>query len=121
LEVLISLHDRVSVRLSVNGRLGPTMATHRGTRQGSELSPLLFGLFMDLLHELIKLQVPGSGPVIGGLKAPALMYADDVTMHARLGPRHFTETVELIVTVLHVVHYDCQIEEKACGCFPAAR
>jgi hypothetical protein len=37
---------------------------------------------MDLLHELIKLQVPGSGPVIGGLKVPALMYADDVTMLA---------------------------------------
>jgi hypothetical protein len=82
LDTLISLYDRVFVRVCVNGRLGPQIATHRGTRQGSELSPLLFGLFMDLLHELTKLQVPGSGPVIGGLKVPALMYADDVTMLA---------------------------------------
>jgi hypothetical protein len=59
--------DRVSVRVCVSGRLGPEIQTHRGTRQGSELSPLLFGLFMDLLHELIKLQVPDSGPVIGDL------------------------------------------------------
>jgi hypothetical protein len=82
LDALISLYDRVFVRVCVNGRLGLPIATHRGTRQDSELSPLLFGLFMDLLHELIKLQVPGSGPVIGGLKVPALMYADDVTMLA---------------------------------------
>jgi hypothetical protein len=82
LDALVSLYDRVFVRVCVNGRLGSEIQTHRGTRQGSELSPLLFGLFMDLLHELIKLQVPGSGPVIGDLKVPELMYADDVTLLA---------------------------------------
>lgn len=82
MQALVALYDRVLVRVCVNGRLGPEIETHRGTRQGSELSPLLFGLFMDLLHELIKLQVPGAGPVIGGLHVPDLMYADDVTLLA---------------------------------------
>ena len=82
LAALTALYDRVLLRVCVNGRLGPTFQTHRGTRQGSELSPLLFGLFMDLLHELIKLQVPGAGPVIGSLAVPELMYADDVTLLA---------------------------------------
>ena len=69
LAALTALYDRVFVRVCVNGRLGPAFRTYRGTRQGSELSPLLFGLFMDLLHELIKLRVPG-GPVIGSLAVP---------------------------------------------------
>jgi len=36
------------------------------------------GLFKDLLHELIKLQVPCAGPIIGTLQTSELMYADDV-------------------------------------------
>ena len=46
------------------------------------LSPLLFGLFMDLLHELLRQQVPGAGPVIGNLSVPDVMYADDVNLLA---------------------------------------
>lgn len=82
LDALTSLYDRVSIRVCAGGRLGPALATHRGTRQGSELSPLLFGLFMDLLSELIKLQVPGVGPTIGSMRVPDLEYADDVTLMA---------------------------------------
>jgi hypothetical protein len=37
------------------GALGEQFSTAAGTKQGSELSPLLFGLFIELLHELIKL------------------------------------------------------------------
>jgi hypothetical protein len=56
--------------------------TPRGTRQGSELSPLLFGLFMDLLHELLQQQAPGAGPTVGALAVPDVMYADDVNLLA---------------------------------------
>ena len=52
------LYDKVIMRVKVNGRLGDPFDTFVGTEQGSELSPLLFGLFMDLLYELIKLKVP---------------------------------------------------------------
>jgi hypothetical protein len=65
LEAITALYDKVLMRVCVNGRLGPAFQMHRGTRQGSELSPLLFGLFMDLLHELILQRVPGAGPIIG--------------------------------------------------------
>ena len=82
LDAIQALYDGVLVRVCVNGRLGPAFQTHRGTRQGSELSPLLFGLFMDLLHELILQRVPGAGPVIGILRVPDVMYADDVNLLA---------------------------------------
>jgi len=39
---------------------------------------LLFGLFIELLHELIRLKIPG--PILGGLRVPDIMYADDVTL-----------------------------------------
>jgi hypothetical protein len=83
LEAIIALYDKVLVQVCVNGRLGPAFQTHRGTRQGSELSPLLFGLFVDLLHEW---------KTYSGSRAPGLlsatfkswtwdvMYADDVNM-----------------------------------------
>jgi hypothetical protein len=44
------------------------------------LSPLLFGIFVELLHELIRLKVPGAGPIVGNLNVPELMYADDVIL-----------------------------------------
>ena len=83
LEALLMLYDRVLMKVSVNGCSGDTFETYVGTKQGSELSPLLFGLFIDWLHELIAQQVPGAGHVIGSLKVPELMYADDVTLLAR--------------------------------------
>lgn len=82
LNALAMLYDRVLLRVSVNGCTGPAFATYRGTKQGSELSPLLFGIFMDWLHELILLRVPGAGPTIEAIRVPILLYADDVVLLA---------------------------------------
>lgn len=46
------------------------------------MSPIKFGSFMEQLHDLIKLKLPGMGPKIEGLIVPILMYADDVTAFA---------------------------------------
>src|SRR6185437_4293193 len=75
--------DKVLMKVKVNGRTGDTFETFVGTEQGSELSPLLFGIFIDLLYELIQLQVPGAGPVVGNLRVSNLMYADDVNLITR--------------------------------------
>ena len=52
---LLMLYDKVTQRVVVNGVVGEPFDTHVGTKQGSELSPLLFGMFIDMLHELIRL------------------------------------------------------------------
>ena len=78
MEMLVALYDRVCCQVAVNGELGEAFSTASGTKQGSELSPLLFGLFIELLHYLIKLKLPGAGPVLSGLNVPDVMYADDV-------------------------------------------
>jgi hypothetical protein len=51
MDLLVVLYDRVFCCVDVNGALGAQFATAAGTKQGSELSPLLFGLFIELLHE----------------------------------------------------------------------
>ena len=48
LQAICMLYDKVIMRVKVNGRLGEPFFTFLGTEQGSELSPLLFFLFMIL-------------------------------------------------------------------------
>jgi hypothetical protein len=80
LNVLTAMYDKVLARVCVNGVLGEPFATTLGTKQGSELSPLLFGLFVELLHVMLAARLPGAGPVLSGLHVPDIKYADDVTL-----------------------------------------
>ena len=82
LDVLVCLYDRIILQVVVNGKTGTPFDTHLGTRQGGELSPLLFGLFIEMLHELICMRLPGAGPRVGALPVPDLLYADDVVLLA---------------------------------------
>lgn len=82
LELLMCLYDKIILQVAVNGRTGTPFDTYLGTRQGGELSPLLFGLFIEMLHELICMRVPGAGPHISALSVPDLLYADDVVLLA---------------------------------------
>ena len=61
--MLVLLYDSVQQQVSIGGVAGEVFDTYMGTKQGSELSPLLFGVFMDMLHEMIKLKVDGAGPI----------------------------------------------------------
>jgi hypothetical protein len=80
MDLLVAMYDNICARVAVNGKLGGLFTTSMGTKQGSELSPLLFGLFIELLHVLLSQKVPGAGPVISGMRVPDIKYADDVTL-----------------------------------------
>jgi Reverse transcriptase (RNA-dependent DNA polymerase) len=82
LEVLDGWFRNTMLRVDVNGKCGEPFPTFRGTKQGSRLSPLCFGLFVEQLHELIQMQLPGAGPVVGSLRVPDIMYADDIKLMA---------------------------------------
>ncbi len=77
MQALEALYADVQHRVAVNGDLGDAFTTHTGTKQGSEVSPLLFGMFLDTLHELLDAQVPGAGPVLSGMHLNDILYADD--------------------------------------------
>jgi hypothetical protein len=38
----------------LNGEQGAPFDPHQGTKQGNEMSPILFGLFVEELHHLLK-------------------------------------------------------------------
>ena len=98
LEALISTMSNAYLAVSANGQLGERFATYRGTKQGSELSPLMFGMFIEQLHELIAMQLPGTGPTIDGMQVPDVIYADDVKLLAVDDPT----ALQQLLDVLHL-------------------
>ena len=82
LDTLVLLYDKVQQQVCIGGDVGRLFDTYVGTKQGSELSPLLFGMFIDILHELIQMRVPGAGPMMEQLRVPDISYADDVSLIA---------------------------------------
>ena len=98
LEALKSTMTNAYLAVSVNGQLGERFATYRGTKQGSELSPLLFSLFIEQLHELIAMQLPGAGPCVDGMQVPDIIYADDVKLLAVDDPT----ALQQLLDVLHL-------------------
>jgi len=96
LNAVISMYESILMVVKVNGKLGTPIHTVCGTKQGGELSPLLFGIFIEQLHELLSLHGPDLGVVIGNQRVPALMYADDVN-GLLLAP----EDVQCFLDILH--------------------
>ena len=80
LDAMVNMLDNIQMQVKCNGDLGlPFQTSKLGIKQGGILSPLKFGSFMEQLHELISMKLPGIGCKIGRLLVPILLYADDVT------------------------------------------
>jgi hypothetical protein len=69
---------------------------------------------MDLLHELIQLQVPGAGPVVGNLHVSNLMYADDVNLISR-DPVQMQELLDCLSVFCQLFDMEVNLEpHKTC-------
>ena len=97
-DALVALYDKIQMVVSVNGEQGTPFDTHQGTKQGSELSPIIFGLFIEQLHYLLQHKVPGAGPRFQGVQVPDIMYADDVNLMVVDSP----EQMQLVLDVLQL-------------------
>jgi len=82
LDAITQLYDQVHYRTAIQARLGPAISSTAGTKQGSHLSPLLFGWFIEQLHDLLIHRIPaedattlGDGP--DAIRVPDIFYADD--------------------------------------------
>jgi hypothetical protein len=119
LSLLERLYDTIQAQVVVNGKTGAPIDTCLGTKQGSELSPLLFGLFVEMLHELICIRgkpAPGGqatplGPKVGDLHVPDLLYADDGCLIA--------ETPEDVQALLECLQLFCEITSMEVNMHPA--
>ena len=84
LAALSSMYECVRMQVKMQQRLGEAFDTQWGTKQGSVLSPLLFGGLIEQLCELIRQRVPGAGPLLGDVHVPDRLYADDVVLAVRV-------------------------------------
>ena len=97
-DALVALYDKIQMVVSLHGEHGTPFDTHQGTKQGSELSPIIFGLFIEQLHYLLQHKVPGAGPRFQGVQVPDIMYADDVNLMVVDSP----EQMQLVLDVLQL-------------------
>jgi hypothetical protein len=80
LAALTALYDDILMLVKAGGGLSEPIRTERGTKQGSELSPLIFGLFIERLHPLLEHMCPGVGILVGAMRILEQLYADDLQL-----------------------------------------
>jgi hypothetical protein len=69
------------VKIKIKGTTSRNFGLDQGIKQGSPLSGILYVAYMKKL--LTRLKSSGTGPELGGVRIPALMYMDDVILVAR--------------------------------------
>ena len=84
-DAITTLYDQVQYRVKIRGCLGDPITSTVGIKQGSHLSPLLFGWFIEQLHSLLLMHVAqedlttvGNGP--NAVRVTDIFYADDGTL-----------------------------------------
>ena len=93
-----ALYTKTSACINLNGHLSHWFETFIGVRQGDNLSPMLFNIFLnDLATEINSL---GLGIKIGNLKLSILMYADDIVL--------LSDTAENLQKLLNHVYEWCR-------------
>ena len=81
LAAIQSLYSSGTLSMKVAGTAGQPRAQQMGVRQGCPLSPTLFGVFFDGLHDHLQSCAPAAGVQLGsGRWVSSLVYADDVVL-----------------------------------------
>ena len=81
LAAIKSLYSGGTLAMKVNGTAGSPAVQQMGVRQGCPLSPTLFGIFFDGLHDHLQQHAPTAGLQLqSGRWVTSLVYADDVVL-----------------------------------------
>ena len=75
--VIRTMYKNVRLAVQCNGALTPFFQSHVGVRQGDNLSPSLFNLFINDLPQIFKDCCPAQ---FGDMSLPCLLYADDLAI-----------------------------------------
>jgi exonuclease III len=101
---LASFYRIVTCKIKFADGVSDTFDCNIGVRQGCPLSPFLFGVFVEILHDMIKQAAAAVGARIdcmeGALTLALLMFADDVVLIA--------ESAQGLQILLDVLHEFCQ-------------
>lgn len=80
LHALGAFYKDVCCSIKFADGVSETFPSNIGVRQGCPLSPFIFGVFIEILHDMLEERLPGSGAVLDYVpgKIPLLMFADDL-------------------------------------------
>jgi hypothetical protein len=95
LEAIIKLYDKVLVQVKVKGKLSDPFECRLGVKQGCPLSPTLFGLLIEIFHEMLQKMCPDTAPMVAGTSIPDITYADDIKLFATSGP-HLQDQLNIL-------------------------
>ena len=87
------MYERVLRRVLINGETSDQATIQAGVPQGAVLSPLLYALYIDGLHDALR--KAGLGVWFCGRLVPLLLYADDIVLLA--------STADMMQRMLQVV------------------
>ena len=96
LSAIKSLFASGTLSMKVGGTAGASGVQHMGVRQGCPLSPKLFGIFFDGLHQHMSAMALESGLVLNsGRHVPFWCYAADVVLvfDTSLGLQHLIDNM----------------------------
>ena len=89
LNVIVNMYKNIKSCVSLDGKLSDYFVSYNGVRQGENLSPFLFSLFVNDLEQFllqhgcnpISIKTSGTDPLVY-LKLLIIMYADDTVLFA---------------------------------------
>ena len=83
LDSLKRMYARVTMHVCMDGELGASFPADVGVKQGDQLSPLLFGLFINRFETFVAARCSRAGAkALAGQLLQALLYAEDLTLIA---------------------------------------
>ena len=95
INILTSMYSTITARIKCDQGYTETFPILLGTRQGSNLSPTLFNLYINDLVDYLD-NIPANQPFIGDCKLSCLLYADDLILisHTASGLQKLINTAE---------------------------
>jgi hypothetical protein len=84
MRVLASMYRKSCIQFLVDGKLTPSIPTHKGVLQGDPFSPTLFGVYIDTIMDRLRATgARGGNPCfvqVGSRTVLGLLYADDLVL-----------------------------------------
>ena len=81
LNIIKSIHDKPTANIVLNGEKLKLFQLRSGTRQGCQLSPLLFNIVLEVLVTAIREEKEIKGIQIGKEEVKLSLFADDMTLY----------------------------------------
>uniref|UniRef100_A0A3P9MGF8 Reverse transcriptase domain-containing protein n=1 Tax=Oryzias latipes TaxID=8090 RepID=A0A3P9MGF8_ORYLA len=80
IETISGLYNKPTARIKINGDLTETITLERGTRQGCNMSALLFALYIEPLGQWIRQRADIKGVKVSGKEQKLSLFADDLLL-----------------------------------------